>query len=229
MPNLSTWNRLGGWLRIRPKITHKPGNGVVRARLVISPTIPRLARPDLRGANLHGAQMVKAHLHGADLQCANLAEADLDEVDAAQAEFGFANMSDDNWPGTGMDDFVSKNHSIRISNKSWEEWRAHQFDGGFLLQVMGDSFPAGAPSEVAKVQSLCTGQRGTFADFPGSNGFQVSVPPSASSPAPPPASSKGAPGLPACLGRWIAHGEHEAAGRSSLTPPGVERRTAAGR
>jgi hypothetical protein len=34
-----------GWLRIRPKITHKPGNGVVRARLVISPTIPRLARP----------------------------------------------------------------------------------------------------------------------------------------------------------------------------------------
>jgi hypothetical protein len=35
----------GGWLRIRPRITHKPGNGVVRARLVISPTIPRLARP----------------------------------------------------------------------------------------------------------------------------------------------------------------------------------------
>ena len=34
-----------GWLRIRPRITHKPGNGVVRARLVISPTIPLLARP----------------------------------------------------------------------------------------------------------------------------------------------------------------------------------------
>jgi hypothetical protein len=34
-----------GWLRIRPKITHKPGDGVARARLVILPTIPRLARP----------------------------------------------------------------------------------------------------------------------------------------------------------------------------------------
>jgi hypothetical protein len=34
-----------GWLRIRPKITHKPSNGVARARLVISPTIPGLERP----------------------------------------------------------------------------------------------------------------------------------------------------------------------------------------
>jgi len=34
-----------GWLRIRPRMTYKPDGGVVRARLVISPTIPRLAWP----------------------------------------------------------------------------------------------------------------------------------------------------------------------------------------
>ena len=36
-----TW----GWLRIRPRMSYKPDGGVVRARLVISPTMPRLARP----------------------------------------------------------------------------------------------------------------------------------------------------------------------------------------
>src|SRR3954464_5005235 len=34
-----------GRLRIRAKSTHKPGDGAARARLMISPTIPRLAWP----------------------------------------------------------------------------------------------------------------------------------------------------------------------------------------
>jgi len=36
-----------GWgrLRIRPRMTYKPGGGAARARLVISPMIPRLAWP----------------------------------------------------------------------------------------------------------------------------------------------------------------------------------------
>jgi DNA-binding transcriptional LysR family regulator len=43
----------GGWLRIRPKITHKPGNGVARARLVISPTILGSREGGERGDSPH--------------------------------------------------------------------------------------------------------------------------------------------------------------------------------
>src|ERR1700712_5671013 len=42
-----------GGLRIRPKITHKPGNGVTRARLVISPTILSSREGSGRGDSPH--------------------------------------------------------------------------------------------------------------------------------------------------------------------------------
>ncbi|WP_415539977.1 pentapeptide repeat-containing protein, partial [Corynebacterium falsenii] len=78
-----------------------------------------LSDADLRGANLHGANLSDASLHDADLRGASLSDADLSDANLRGANLHGANLSDARWGGLEINRLPSGTLQLTPTPGGW--------------------------------------------------------------------------------------------------------------